>query len=62
MADGAAAKVLGTPSVFVNGKRLNDKSFDGFKRIIQDELAALHASPTTAPARKSPSGVASQRL
>jgi protein-disulfide isomerase len=50
LSDGAAAKVLGTPTVFVNGKRLQDKSFEAFRKAIQDELAALHASP--APSKK----------
>ncbi len=45
MADGAAAKVLGTPTVFVNGKKIQDKSFEGFKKVIQEELAALHGAP-----------------
>jgi len=40
MADGAAAKVMGTPTVFVNGKRIHDRSFEGFKKIIQEELAS----------------------
>jgi len=39
MADGAAAKVLGTPTVFVNGRRIHDRSFEGFKQAIQEELA-----------------------
>jgi protein-disulfide isomerase len=41
MADGAAAKVLGTPTLFVNGKRLHDRSFEGFKKSIQEELGGL---------------------
>jgi len=47
MADGAAAKVLGTPTLFVNGKRIHDRSFEGFKKMIQEELASLR---TTGPA------------
>jgi protein-disulfide isomerase len=43
MADGAAAKVLGTPTVFVNGKRIRDKSFETFKTRIQEELAAIRS-------------------
>ena len=50
MADGALAKVLGTPTVFVNGRRIQSKSFEDFKKAIQDELAALHGSVT--PAKK----------
>jgi protein-disulfide isomerase len=52
MADGAAAKVLGTPTLFVNGKRIHDRSFEGFKKMIQEELASLRT--TGAPASKSP--------
>ncbi len=52
MADGAAAKVLGTPTLFVNGKRVRDRSFEGFKTMIQEELASLRAGgakPSRAP-------------
>jgi protein-disulfide isomerase len=41
LADGAAAKVLGTPTLFVNGRRLQERSFEAFKKAIQEELAAL---------------------
>ena len=50
MADGAAAKVLGTPTLFVNGKRIHDRSFEGFKKTIQEELASQRTGSTTAPA------------
>ncbi len=50
MADGAGAKVLGTPTLFINGKRTHDRSFEGFKLAIQQELASLKS--TTSPARK----------
>jgi protein-disulfide isomerase len=51
IADGAAAKVLGTPTLFINGKRVHDRSFEGFKKAIQEELAAQRTSgPTTTPA------------
>jgi len=51
MADGASAKVLGTPTVFINGKRIHDRSFEGFKKVIQEELASLRtASATGEPA------------
>jgi protein-disulfide isomerase len=52
MADGAAAKVLGTPTLFVNGKRIHDRSFEGFKKMIQEELASLRTAG--APAAKAP--------
>jgi len=41
MADGAGAKVLGTPTLFVNGRRLQERSFEAFKKAIQEELAAI---------------------
>jgi protein-disulfide isomerase len=44
MADGAAARVLGTPTMFVNGKRVNDRSFEGFKKMIQEALATERLS------------------
>jgi protein-disulfide isomerase len=43
MADGAAAKVMGTPTLFINGRRLRDRSFEGFKKVIQEELASHRA-------------------
>ncbi|MFQ5878344.1 MAG: DsbA family protein [Acidobacteriota bacterium] len=43
IADGTGAKVLGTPTLFVNGKRVRDRSFEGFKRMIQEALAAARA-------------------
>lgn len=49
IADGAAAKVLGTPTIFVNGRRLQERSFEAFRKAVQDELAALKAAvPSTA--------------
>jgi protein-disulfide isomerase len=39
MADGAAAKVLGTPTMFVNGKRVSDRSFEGIKKMVQEAMA-----------------------
>jgi protein-disulfide isomerase len=51
-ADGASAKVMGTPTLFVNGKRLHDRSFEGFKAMIQEELAAQRSgTPTTTEAK-----------
>jgi protein-disulfide isomerase len=50
MADGAAAKVLGTPTLFVNGKRIHDRSFEGFKKSIQEELANQRTGSTATPA------------
>ncbi len=39
MRDGADAQVTGTPSLYVNGKKVQDRSLDGFKRMIDAELA-----------------------
>lgn len=38
MQDGSRAGVTGTPTIFVNGRRLNDRSLNGFKTIIDAEL------------------------
>lgn len=48
MTDGAAARVIGTPTVFVNGKRLQERSFEAIKKMILDELAALKSAPAAA--------------
>ena len=37
--DGAAAGVRGTPSIFVNGRLLQQRSLQGFQQIIDEELA-----------------------
>jgi len=34
MQEGKAADVTGTPTIFINGKRLMNRSFDGFKQMI----------------------------
>jgi protein-disulfide isomerase len=47
LADGASAKVLGTPTVFVNGKKVQGQTFEAYKKVIQEELAA--ARPPAAP-------------
>ncbi len=36
--DGNRADVRGTPTVFVNGKRLRDRTLPGFQKIIDREL------------------------
>ena len=43
IADGASAKVLGTPTVFVNGKKVQGQNFEAYKKMIQEELAALRS-------------------
>ena len=36
---GADAQVTGTPSLFLNGKKINDRSLPGLKKLIDAELA-----------------------
>jgi protein-disulfide isomerase len=43
--DGADAGVTGTPSLYVNGKRVYDRSLDGFKKMIDAELGSSRPSP-----------------
>jgi protein-disulfide isomerase len=38
MREGQLAGVRGTPSVFINGKRLQNRSFEGFQQKIEKEL------------------------
>jgi protein-disulfide isomerase len=38
MQEGKAADVTGTPTIFVNGKRLMNRSFDGFKQMIEASI------------------------
>ena len=40
MADARAADVQGTPTFFVNGKRLQTRSLDGFKQAVDQVLKA----------------------
>src|SRR2546427_1916536 len=54
IADGAAARVLGTPTLFINRKRVQDRSFEAFKKAILEELAAVKAPATIVPAKKAP--------
>jgi protein-disulfide isomerase len=39
MKQARAADVTGTPTIFVNGKRLMNRSFDGFKQAIDSAMA-----------------------
>ncbi len=41
LADGRRAGVRGTPTVFVNGRRLRDRSLQGFQAAIDKELERL---------------------
>ena len=38
MAEGRAADVSGTPTFFVNGKRVMNRSFEGFKDMVDSAL------------------------
>lgn len=38
MQEAKAADVTGTPTIFVNGKRLMNRSFDGFKQMIEASM------------------------
>ena len=37
--DGVVAGVRGTPTIFINGRLLQQRSLPGFKQIIDEELA-----------------------
>ena len=37
--DGVKAGVRGTPSIFINGRQLQQRSLEGFKQVIDEELA-----------------------
>lgn len=39
--DGVTAGVTGTPSVFINGKKLRDRTIEGFQKLIDAELKSL---------------------
>ena len=39
--NGNSAGVRGTPTIFINGKRLRDRSLKGFRQQIDQELAQL---------------------
>jgi protein-disulfide isomerase len=41
--NGNSAGVRGTPTVFINGKLLRDKSLKGFQRQISEQLTQLKA-------------------
>jgi len=48
--DGAQAGVRGTPTIFINGKRLQDRSLKGFQAAVNKELQKLGkkvAKPTS---------------
>ena len=39
LVDAQGAEVRGTPSLFVNGRKVNDRSTAGIQRLIDEELA-----------------------
>jgi protein-disulfide isomerase len=39
--EGAMIGVRGTPTIFINGKRLGQRSIEGFSAMIDEELAKL---------------------
>ena len=41
---GSKAGVRGTPTVFINGRRLKQRSLEGFTRIIEEELKQAQGS------------------
>ena len=45
--NGNTAGVRGTPTIFINGKLLRDKSLAGFQRQINEELMQLKAGDKT---------------
>ena len=47
MADGKKAGVSGIPSVFINGRRLKNRSLEGFRQMIDPEIEKLGGQPTT---------------
>jgi protein-disulfide isomerase len=44
--EGKSADVVGTPTIFVNGKRLMNRSLDGFKQMIDASLGQVPTTPT----------------
>ncbi len=43
--EGVQAGVRGTPTIFINGRRLNDRSLKGFQAAIDKELQKLSKRP-----------------
>lgn len=46
LADGRRAGVRGTPTVFINGRRLRDRSLKGFQAVIDKQLEKLGKTAT----------------
>ncbi len=49
MRDAQAAGVKGAPTVFVNGRRLRDRTFEGFRDLIEQSLEALPKRSSSKP-------------
>ena len=49
MKAGAEAQVSGTPALYLNGKKVGDRSFEGLKRMIEAELASKGGAAATKP-------------
>lgn len=41
LSDAQNAGVTGTPTVFINGRRLSERSLQGFQKFIDEELAKV---------------------
>ena len=46
LSDGRRAGVRGTPTVFINGRRLRDRSLKGFQEVIDQQLEKLGKTAT----------------
>jgi protein-disulfide isomerase len=42
--DGNDAQVTGTPTLYLNGRKVNDRSFEGFKKLIEAELGGAKSA------------------
>lgn len=46
VSDGAQAGVRGTPTIFINGRLLRNRSLEGFQTVIEKELVRLRTGVT----------------
>ena len=44
--EGSKIGVRGTPTVFVNGRRLRNRNLEGFSQLIEDELSKIRSAQT----------------
>jgi protein-disulfide isomerase len=47
MKAGAEAQVTGTPALYLNGKKVGDRSFEGLKKMIEAELTSKGGATAT---------------